>query len=190
VGASRLALTPSGEIIVAGYFQEITLGENDYDSRWSDAFFIRLSSAGDLLWHDVTVIQPYESTAPSVRPAALAVTSDGGFAVGMRFENEVEIGGQMLNAANLRQDVAVLRYAANGSVKWVRQLGSINDNSDASISSILLDPDGNLVAAVSFGMKAMPQLISFVSPIAMARCCGSSTCTLKFRQWHSTQVTN
>ena len=148
---SAVAVDAAGNTYIAGTFS----GTVNFDPGAgvlllsspgrSDAFLLKLNSAGQLLWaRDLAV------AAGDVAGAnALALDGSGGVYVGGSFQESLAVGSTTLTSAGL-SDAFVARYDGNGQVLWAAATQG-SGSSGAEVRGLTAGPGGTVIAA---GMMA------------------------------------
>lgn len=128
---NALALGPDGDVYVAGLAcRRVTFeGEPapDRDERATPhAFVARLSDAGAVRW-----LQSLEASERS-EAIDLALSPDGRVVVAGLFDGSITLDGA--SRASRMSDVFVASWSADGSRRWVRTLGGVDDEERPSVS--------------------------------------------------------
>lgn len=143
--SSSIAVDSSGAIYVVGHFQ----GSKDFDPSGAtqlltsagstDAFMIKLSIAGALVWAQ----QIGSSSADLARSVAL--DSSGNVTLSGDFRDTVDFNPDASGIFNLTaagvSDAFVVQLGSNGSFRWARHIGGTNIEQGQSIT---LDNSGNV----------------------------------------------
>jgi hypothetical protein len=136
-GIRGLAIDPSGDVIVAGYYSEsITVGSVTHTATPSriDAFVAKLSETGEARWS--------KSTKSSRGAVLTSVTTDptGNVYVGGSIDGTFEFAG--IAGKTVRyEDAFLAQLDGAGALVWSKLWG--NDNEEA-VASIALGADGSL----------------------------------------------
>jgi hypothetical protein len=140
--ASSLAVDPSGNVIVAGYFSGTVNfgGANLTSTGDTDIFVAKFSAAGVHQWSQ-RFGGAFEDKALSV-----AVSTSGDVIVAGSFEGTVNFGGGNLVSSGLA-DIFVVEFSAGGVHKWSRRFG---DASDQIAQSVAVDGSDNVVVTGRF----------------------------------------
>ena len=142
-----VAETSDGGAIVGGYFNSssIQVGEytltNNGSASYPDGMIIKYNSRGEVEWA-TSVGGSGDDSIDSV-----AETSDGGVIVGGYFESDsIQVGEYALtNRGN--DDGMLIRYNAEGEVKWA---ASIGESDDDRIQSVASTSDGGTIVGGIF----------------------------------------
>jgi len=142
-----IATDAAGGAYVAGWFKEsATFGSTVLESRSSslDIFVAKLDDAGNYLWA-VGFGGPADDMA-----AEIAVDAVGGVYVTGYFKETVPFGDtELVTSGSGDKDVfAVKLDAADGTVRWARQMGSAAGQSDYGLA--IAAGDGHLYLAGTF----------------------------------------
>lgn len=114
-----VALLPSGNIVVSGYFQGTAYfsGDTLESAGASDVLLLCYSSTGELLWSQ------RDGGPGDDRANKLTSLSNGDVALVGSFQQTATIGGDQLSAAGLG-DLFVARYDESGNGIWAARAGS------------------------------------------------------------------
>lgn len=143
---SESALTPSGDLIVVGSFEdELSLGNQTIEAQDddTDVFLACLSFDGGVTARWLRRIDGAATT--SVRD--LAVAADGSIVLLVQIADAVDLGGGTLTPASGFRDVAVLKLDADGNHLWSQTFG---DSKDDTPRKLALDEDGNIYLIGTF----------------------------------------
>lgn len=144
---SGVAVTPAGEVLVAGEF----LGTMDVggtalsaDGSSPDIFVIRLGADGTVAWAK-------RFGGPGAdEAAAVAVDPSGNAIVTGFFSNSVAFGGATLTSAG-RRDAYVVRLDPAGAPVWAKQYGGGEDDEGRDV---VVDAAGNAIVAGAYQVAA------------------------------------
>ena len=147
--ANAVAVDPSGNMIVTGYFSGTVNfgGANLTSTGDTDIFVTKFSAAGVHQWSQ-RFGGAFEDKA-----LAVAVSTSGDVIVAGYFEGTVNFGGGNLESSGLA-DVFLVEFSGGGVHKWSQRFG---DASDQIAQSVAVDGSDNVVltgrfrGAVNFG---------------------------------------
>ncbi|WP_156338691.1 hypothetical protein [Chondromyces crocatus] len=140
--ASAVALSPSGEVYVTGWFEgTMNLGSSTLISNGgTDAFILKLDPSGNVEWGT------RHGNAADQAGIAIAATDDGAAMVG-RFAGTVTLAGQV-RTSNGQEDAFLLRVDEHGAPQWGHAVGgSARDEA----TGVAFAANGDVVLAGSFG---------------------------------------
>jgi len=137
-----VAVTPSGDVVVAGYFQSTAnFGGGSVTSvGLSDIFIAKYTGQGAYLWVK-TVGGSGDDRATSV-----ALDPSGDVAVAGYFSGTVDFGGGPMSSLG-SWDPFVAKYSSSGQYLWARGLGGGSTDEAFGIDT---DPSGNVVVVGGF----------------------------------------
>lgn len=138
-----IAVTGSGEVWVAGYFE----GETDFggtigkktSAGKSDAFLAKLGADGKVAWAQTW------GAARDDLANAVAVKGDK-VAVAGQFLDEITVGGST-KKANGSDDLFIATFDKTGTLEWLWTAGGIDSD---GVNTIAATPDGGWVIGGSF----------------------------------------
>jgi hypothetical protein len=149
--ATGAAVTPSGEIVITGYFSgTLDLGGPPLTANGQfdpDTFVVKYDPAGNHLW------SKRFGVSGATAAYAVANTPSGGAVIAGNFTGTVDFGGGPLTSIGL-SDIFVAAFDASGSHLWSRRFG------DAALQDgwrVAVDTNGNVLlggqffGSVSFG---------------------------------------
>lgn len=159
--AAALAPQADGGLWVAGVFKgDVTLGAEDFTSGNDfDSFVARVDEK-------LSVTQAFTLTGPAAQLLwAGAAHPAGHFYLGGELTDDLQVQGETLTPAEGMKDAGfILRIAPDGTLEWAKRYG---EGKRAVVTSVALDPSGNLLAvgdfqlgAISFGDKNSPHQTS------------------------------
>ncbi len=141
---TSVAATRDGGVIAGGKFgsNEIQVGDEILTKNGSnDGFIIRYSSNGTVEWAK----NIGGSGADYIE--SVAETSDGGYIAGGYFgSDEIQVGNETL-ISNGSSDGIIIKYDANGGVKWAKSFGG---NSVDYVTSVAETSDGGVIVGGYF----------------------------------------
>ncbi|MES2622715.1 MAG: SBBP repeat-containing protein [Bacteroidota bacterium] len=148
---SCVTLDMAGNIYTTGYFEDTVdfdpgVGTYNLVSKGeSDAYVVKLSSAGNLVWAKEAGGKGYDFGYSVVWSTAGVVTTG-------IFEDSADFypGAGTLNLTALNSDIFVFKLDAQGNYGWVKQFRGISA-SLASPEAMTVDPNGNLYITGYFG---------------------------------------
>ena len=137
-----VAVTPSGDVVVAGYFQSTANfgGGSVTSAGLSDIFIAKYTGQGAYLWVK-TVGGSGDDRATSV-----ALDPSGNVAVAGYFSGTVDFGGGPMSSLG-SWDPFVAKYSSSGQYLWARGLGGGSTDEAFGIDT---DPSGNVVVVGGF----------------------------------------
>ena len=139
--------TSNGGIIAGGYFESpsISVGNPTITNAGNEDGMVIKYEKVEL--NNPTTIQAQsigESSYDSIE--SLVATRDGGYIAGGYFCRNITVGGYtLINAGN--RDGMVIKYGADGEVKWATSIGG---NYDDYINSVAVTSDGEIIVAGYF----------------------------------------
>ncbi len=132
--ASGIIATSDGGFVVAGYCSYDNINPENHGGT-SDPWIFKVNATGTIVWQTVLLGSGWDVSY------SVTQTSDGGFAaVGFAYSHDSNFS---MNHAQ-EDDGWVAKLDSNGTVQWVRCLGSIIGG---SISAIIQTSDGGLAMA-------------------------------------------
>ena len=146
--------TSNGGYIVGGYFvgKEIQVGDytltnNNSSTNFSDGMIIKFEEK-ELINVDITKAEGIGGSATD-EITSVTATSDGGYIAGGYFSNyDIQVGEYTLtNSSNYASDGMIIKYDADGKVKWARSVGG---NMYDYIESVAETSDGGYIAGGYF----------------------------------------
>jgi len=160
--AHDIAITADGGALVVGEFQDtVVFGEGELKEttlpfyRARDIFLARFESDGTLAW-----VRRAGGDGENIG-RAVAATADGGALITGEFRDAALFGEGEANETTLvaqsAADVFVARYGADGSLTWVRRMGSASstDAADDVGWDIVATADGGVLVTGEFGENAI-----------------------------------
>lgn len=143
--AWALAADPSGNVLVAGYYDTaIDFGDGEHTAQGAyDMFVAKLGSDGGLAWARSFGGLDAESAL------SIAADADGNVVLAGVFSGQLDLGpGPMQSAGN---DLFVAKLDPAGSTLWAKHAGTIGFTSgDYESLEVATDPDGQIVVAGPF----------------------------------------
>jgi hypothetical protein len=138
----KVAVTPAGDVILAGYFYGTTLlGTDEYTAYGSqDIFIAAFDGEGNFLWSE----RAGGGMADYI--SSIDVDADNNIIISGYFYGEIDFGDTLLTAA-ASSDIFIARYSPEGELLWALAAGGSSSDQARSVSC---DPEGNIYLAASF----------------------------------------
>ena len=140
---NSIAVDSGNNILITGYFQDsIDFGDGRlfaYDS-FPDAFVLKLSSSGAILWSEAFGGAYYDYGQ------GIAVDSNANVLVTGHFMDSIDLGGGRIFSRG-GSDIFIAKYSPSGNYLWSRCVGGV----DADIGyGVAVDNYGNIVVTGKF----------------------------------------
>ena len=132
---SSTALDESGNLYISGITYSYTLDGKNYNNGGKDVFVVKYDASGNRLW--VSQL----GTSSQYATYEKAISSSILDKAGNLYISGNTYGSLPDNTYQGNGDVFAVKYDANGTRQWARQLGSSNSE---NIRSTVLDAEGNL----------------------------------------------
>lgn len=130
--AGNVALTPTGDLLVSGFFSDsLQVADTTlYSTARTSAFALRFSSHGQLIWARTwggvgNVRATHIATGESEETIYLC-----GF-----YDEELHVNDTILFANTTDRDVFLLRLTADGQTQWVEKAGGVFDEEPTALTA-------------------------------------------------------
>ncbi len=147
---NSVVATRDGGYIVGGYFLSSTIDLGDgvvlNNNGSYDGMIIKYTADGEVEW-----AKGIGGTS-SEKITSVIETTDGGYIAGGYFNGTIDLGNGVVLNHNRYSDGMIIKYSAEGEVKWAKGIGGSYDD---EITSVIETTDGGYIAGGYFDSNSI-----------------------------------